>query len=379
MKKVLIIDDSALMRRVMSDIINSEPGIYVADTAENGKIAVEYLREKRAYDLILVDINMPEMDGVRFLEYLNENQYTIPTLLVSSTASRSAEETMQALEMGAYDFVKKPEEGADFSSEDFKERLLEKVECAFKITNVHIQTAKQSVKRMVEKVLVKTEVRDAPSEAADAPAGTIHRERSVSRKSGRGNLIVIASSTGGPKALQSVIPKFPKDIRCPIVVIQHMPDGFTASMAERLDEMSQCRVVEAGDGDILQNGVVYVAKGGYQLSVGMTDAKEHCLEVKKDAPRNGLRPCADIFLESLAESGFRKIYCAVLTGMGSDGTKGLIQLKELKEVYTVGQSERSSVVYGMPRAAVRADVVDDVADLQDVADLLIAALQQNGG
>lgn len=378
MKKVLIIDDSALMRRVMSDIISSEPDVYAVDTAENGKIAVEYLGERKRYDLILLDMNMPKMDGVSFLKYLNENHYNIPTLLVSSIASKSTKETMVALELGAYDFVKKPE-GAALSSGEFKEQLLEKVRCAFNLRNVHIPTTVHHVTQALDKISAKKTLKPAPREAADAPAKTFHREHPVSAKNRNGNLIAIASSTGGPKSLQSVIPKFPKDISCPIVVVQHMPAGFTASLAERLDEMSQCRVVEAQDGDVLENGVVYIAKGGYQLNVREMDRKEHCIVLKKDMPRNGLRPCADIFFESLAESGFKKIFCAVLTGMGSDGTKGLIQLKTLKEVYTVGQSENSCVVYGMPRAAAKANVVDKVADLQDVADLLIAALQQNGG
>lgn len=355
MKKILVIDDSALMRRVMSDIINSEPEMHVTDTAENGKIAVELLEKHRKYDCILLDINMPKMDGVSFLKYLSDNQYTIPTLVVSSIASRSAKETMLALELGAYDFVKKPEGLRGVSSEEFRDQLMLKIKCAFKIRNVQYP---------------ERETVSKPKTSVVYPRAT---------NAGKGSIVFIASSTGGPKALQSVVPKFPADIGCPVVVVQHMPAGFTGSLAERLDEMSQCHVVEAEDGAVLENGVIYVAKGGYQLSVGMTGRNEHRLAVRKDAARNGLRPCADIFLESLLDSGYKKIFCAVLTGMGSDGTEGLKQLKRLKDVYTVGQNEESCVVYGMPRAAAKAGLVDKVADLQEVAGLLIAALQQNGG
>lgn len=363
MKKILIIDDSALTRRTLSDIIDAEPDICVADTAENGKMAVDLLAEQKVYDLILLDINMPEMDGLDFLKYMSENHHMIPTLIVSSMASKSAKETMRALELGAYDFVKKPERLRGTPVEGFKERLLEKIRCAFKIQHVKMSIAARKKTDDSERVR------------------TVQSKNRSASLSGRGkkSLLFIASSTGGPKALQSVVPRIPGDIGCPVVIVQHMPSGFTRSLAERLDEMSPCKVVEAQDGDILKDGVVYVAKGGHQLLASQNGQNEHQLLVRRDEPRNGLRPCADIFLESLLDCGYEKIFCAVLTGMGSDGTKGLLQLKKLKDVYTVGQSEESCVVYGMSRAAVKAEVVDQVADLQDIAELLIAAWQQNGG
>lgn len=363
MKKILIIDDSALMRRVMSDIINAEPDICVADTAENGKIAVDLLAGQKTYDLILLDINMPKMDGIGFLKFLNENHHGIPVLMVSSIASRSTKETMRALELGAYDFVKKPEGIRGLSSGEFREQLLEKVRCAFKIRHIAPTKGFQRETEMPKRVRIVG--------AGNPPVSSAGRRKK--------SLLFIASSTGGPKALQSVVPQIPADIGCPVVVVQHMPSGFTHSLAERLNEMSPCKVVEAQDGDVLENGVVYVAKGGYQLMASPVSRNEHQLLVRKDEPRGGLRPCADIFLESLLDCRYEKIFCAVLTGMGSDGTKGLLQLKKLKEVYTVGQSEESCVVYGMPRAAAKAEIVDQVADLQDVAGLLIAAWQQNGG
>lgn len=359
MKKILIVDDSALMRRVMSDIISSEPGMTVANTADNGSTAVRYLESGKRYDCILLDINMPKMDGIGFLTYINEKRITIPVLVVSSIASQSTKETMRALELGAYDFVKKPD---GVASSEFKDQLLQKVKCAFGLKPMSYQ---------------EPTIRRQPEPHAFKPA--IRSQRWQGTSSGRGTILFIASSTGGPKALQSVVPRFPKNIGCPIVVVQHMPEGFTNSLAERLNEMSQCQVKEAVDGETLSNGVVYVAKGGYQLRAESKNLNEHSLAVRKEEPRGGLRPCADIFLESLLISSYQRIFCGILTGMGSDGTKGLIQLKQCKKVYTVGQSEESCVVYGMPRAAVKAGVVDEVADLQKVADLLIAAMQQNGG
>lgn len=355
MKKILVIDDSALMRSVMSDIINAEPDIVVADTAEDGSVAVRLLEDQEQYDLILLDINMPRMNGIDFLEYLNKNGYSVPTLVVSSIASKSTVETIQALELGAYDFIKKPENMKGADAAKFRRHLLEKVRCAFKLNlNVHYQEPLPEEKK-TSRIFSSCEMKSG--------------RRKISAGEG-GKIIFIASSTGGPKALQSVIPRFPANIGCPIVVVQHMPAGFTGSLADRLNEMSRCKVIEAEDGVQLENGVVYVAKGGCQLSVEPMVEHKHRLAVRKDPARNGLRPCADVFLESLLDAEYTKIFCAVLTGMGSDGTNGLLQLKKMKDVYTVGQSEKTCVVYGMPRAAAQAGVVDVVADLQNVADLL---------
>lgn len=355
MKKILIIDDSALMRRVMSDIIEAVDDMCVADAAPNGAIAARYISENRQYDCILLDINMPKMDGIAFLQFLQEQQCMIPTLVVSSIASKSAEETIRALELGAYDFVKKPGRPGD-DRDDFGVQLVRKIRYAFEINNsvVHEENRKESTPVTLRS----------------------RRRRTAGSRKTRGEIIFIASSTGGPKALQSVIPKFTPDIGCPIVVVQHMPEGFTKSLAERLDEMSPCKVVEAEDGAYLHDGVVYIAKGGYQLSIHMDKNGEHYLAVKKDEPRNGLRPCADICLESLLDTGYGSILCAVLTGMGSDATKGLIQLKRMKNVYTVSQSEDTCVVYGMPRAAEKEGLVDVVADLQEIANQLMYAREK---
>lgn len=371
MKKILVIDDSALMRRLVSDIISLEPDMVVTDTAENGAVAVQYLESGKVFDCILLDITMPQMDGIGFLRSVRMKNISMPpVLVVSSIASKSAKETIRALELGAFDFVKKPEKYRDGELSVFKDNLLEKIRCGLEIRPV-LPVRKKDRSEETKKLEKPELVKQAP----------IRMTRSVRNDYAGVNsrLIFIASSTGGPRALQSVIPRFPKDIGCPIVVVQHMPENFTASLAERLNEMSECEVKEAVDGEVLRNGVVYVAKGGCQLRVEMKNRSEHVLAVRKEPARGGLRPCADVFLESLLDSGYSDIYCAVLTGMGSDGTQGLIQLKRVKQVYTVGQNKESCVVYGMPRVAAKEGVVDEVADLRRVADTLIAAMQQNGG
>lgn len=351
MKKVLVVDDSAVMRNLISGIIRKEPNVSVVDTVDDGSLVVQFLQKRRVYDLIVLDIKMPKLDGVGVLEFMNRNHYKIPTLVVSSEVDKSKAETLRALELGAYDFVKKPGVSREATVAEFSGQIREKVQCGLKMTS--------------EVNFLKRE-----KAYAAAPEKKNKGGGSVSKGQHRKNIIFIASSTGGPKALQSVIPVFPENIGCPVVVVQHMPEGFTASLAARLNELSKCRVKEAENEEILENGVVYIAKGGYQLRVKAAGAKGYQLALDRDVPRNGLRPCADVCLESLLETGYQRVICAVLTGMGNDGTNGLLRLKEVKEVYTVGQNQKSCVVYGMPRAAVQAGVVDVVVDLADVGNML---------
>lgn len=373
MKKILVVDDSAVMRNLMSVIIEKEPDVCVEDMAEDGIVATQLLQQGKSYDLILLDLKMPKLNGVGVLEFMNRNDIRIPTLVVSSIASMSAEDTMRALELGAFDFVKKPGASRESSVSEFQDQLTKRIHCAFRINSqAHDSDGQDGESEKQPEPTRRVE----PHKAAEPDAAIQPKRRRVSlfRKSASGTdekrLIFIASSTGGPKALQSVIPLFPENIGCPIVVVQHMPEGFTNSLAERLNEMSQCEVREAEEGALLENGVVYVAKGGHQLRVTTDGRDGHRFLVGRDAPRNGLRPCADIFLESLADTGYKKLFCAVLTGMGSDATQGLLQLKKKKEVYTVGQNRQSCVVYGMPRAAVEAGVVDDVVELTEVGKVL---------
>ena len=349
MKKILIIDDSALMRRVMSDIINTDSEMCVTDTAENGVVAAELLKQGKEYELILLDINMPRMDGLGFLKYLNENEIHIPVLVVSSLASKSAEETIQALELGAYDFVKKPSRTLG-KEEDFPKQLLAKAKCAFTI-----QQAKPVKKKE------KKQVADSRPVKNQTDGGkTTKRVQTC-------EFAVIASSTG--------VPKLPKTFSCPMVIVQHMPTGFTASLAKRLDEMSACKVLEAEDGMEAEAGKVYVAKGGYQLRMEKDNRGKMVFSVKKEPVRNGLRPCADVFLESLLDAPYQRILCTVLTGMGNDATHGLEQLKEKKEIYVIGQSERTCVVYGMPFALEKAGLSDEILDLEQIADVMFKRMR----
>ncbi|MCR4605401.1 MAG: chemotaxis-specific protein-glutamate methyltransferase CheB [Eubacterium sp.] len=364
MKKVLVIDDSALMRRVISDIINQDEQLTVAGTANNGEAALDQIRRGEKYDILLVDIKMPKMDGVKLLRELKKFRLdTAPSLIVSSIASESGHETIEALELGAIDFIKKPTSsiGDEFAS--FRTELLNKV---YVVTGLSAKGT-DFVSAITPKQPESVRQRVMPKVGA-----TLATKKHSTIKGSR--LCFIASSTGGPKALQSVIPFFPKNFPYPVVVVQHMPVGFTATLAERLDKMSQITVKEAEDGEILRPGIVYIAMGGKQCELVCKPGGQYCFSENDKPPRGGLKPCADIFLESLVDASYEEIICGVLTGMGSDGSKGIELIKSVHNVKCVAQNKDTCVVYGMPRAAVELGIVDEVVPLEDVTGMMLHKL-----
>lgn len=189
------------------------------------------------------------------------------------------------------------------------------------------------------------------------------------------SLIVIACSTGGPRALSELIPFLPKEIGCSILIVQHMPVGFTNSLANRLDLLSEINVKEAETEEILEKNVVYIAKGGYQMKIAKTKGDKHIIYFSDEAGKNGLRPCADITLSSLIYTRFNKIIYVVLTGMGSDGLKGIKALKKEKDVYIIAQDEETSTVFGMPKAVIREGLANEIVPLQDIANSIIRNLE----
>lgn len=448
-KKVLIIDDSALMRRVISDIINEDERLTVADTANSGQPALDFIDQGRRYDVILVDIHMPKMDGVQFLKELNKRQVQIPTIVASSAASRSTNETIEALELGAFDFVKKPSGPVKYGFTGFRTDLLVRIYVACNLGNypgevprglmdtaepphtaapvqqpaparptAPVQPAQpaaqtgasgqktQSKEASSRQPTRKPAEQSRPTKTAsvdrtakpttpvtqparpavsaktnqtvpaDQPAAAPPVRRPTVMRAVRPGekLAVIASSTGGPKALQSVIPMFPKNFPYPVIVVQHMPEGFTASLATRLNEMSQLPVKEAENGEVLRGGVVYIAKGGRQCELYQEKNGQYQILSTDKPARGGLKPCADILLESLMDTSFEKIVCGVLTGMGGDASKGIVRAKSCKNIKVIAQDEATCVVYGMPRAAKVAGVVDEMVPLESIAGTMIKTI-----
>ena len=345
-KNILVVDDSALMRRVICDIINSDESFQVVDTGRDGIDAYEKIKANK-YDAMVLDINMPRMDGLELLKKLQSEKIEILTIMASTLTVEGSKETIEALELGAVDFVTKPGNIIEAKGEDFSTSLL-------KVLNAVLRTTKIYRPSFPKTLVTRT-------------TSTLPQKSDVK---GGNKLIALACSTGGPKSLQSVIPLLPEKMDAPMVLVQHMPAGFTKSMADRLNELSKVNVKEAEDGDVLQKGWVYVAPGGKHMKI-IRNGATHKVRLEETPPIGGLRPCADIMYKSLTDSGFDEIVCVVLTGMGADGTEGILELKKGKKIFTISQDEATCVVYGMPRAIAESGVVNKVVSLNDVASTII--------
>lgn len=349
-KNILVIDDSALMRRVICDIINSDTNFQATDVCRDGLEGYERLK-KQSYDAVVMDINMPRMDGLQLLSKLQEENIKATVIVVSSLTTKDAETTIIAMERGAVDFVTKPGNLIEAKGDVFKGQLLGVMRAVLKVDS--------GEKRI-----------PAPSAPAPAVRRPIQRTSLKSRAGGR-KLVALACSTGGPKALQSVIPFLPAELNAPVVLVQHMPRGFTKSMADRLNEISKVSVKEAEEGDVLKNGWVYVAPGGKHLEVTRLSDGNHKIILTDKPAVNGLRPYANYMYESLTTSTYDEIVCVVLTGMGADGTQGITKLDKRKPVHVICQDEKSCVVFGMPKAAIEANLADEVVPLTEVAQSII--------
>lgn len=339
-KNILVVDDSALMRRVICDIINSDSNFQATDVCRDGLEAYEKLKTT-TYDGVVLDVNMPRMDGLQLLEQLQKDGIKANVIMVSTLTTKDAEVTILAMERGAIDFVTKPNNIVEAKGEKFKERLL-MVLSAVLVSKNTVSAARVQVK--VERTSPRIPV-----------------------TGGTNKIVALACSTGGPKALQSVIPKLPANLDAPMVLVQHMPAGFTKSMADRLNEISAIRVKEAEDGDVLEKGVVYIAPGGKHMEVKKKSDGSHAIAINDMPAIGGLKPCANITYDSLSGSGYSEIVCVVLTGMGADGTNGILALNHHKPIHVISQDAESCVVYGMPRSIYEAGVVDEVVTLEDVA------------
>ena len=394
-KKILVIDDSALMRRVISDIINEGNEYEVAAIAKDGVQGFDLIvSNPNLYSAVILDINMPKMNGLELLKELQKNHIEQTVIVVSTVAKEGAKETIQALEYGAFDFVTKPENYLETKGAAFKEAIHKMLDVA---TNSKSSLERTRSTRNLTPISSKTRVQVTnatqrnKNEAQFRPAATVRdrnsaisalRKRSIENnaapdkidvstykniKSHKKKIVALACSTGGPKSLQQVIPVLPKNLDSGVVVVQHMPAGFTASLAQRLNEMSEIRVKEAEHGEIIKKGVVYIAPGGQHLKI-VKSGSEYKIELNREPAIDGLRPCANIMYQSLENSDFDEITCVVLTGMGADGTKGIKGLAaKKKNIHVIAQDEDSCVVYGMPKAIAQTGLVDEVVALNHIA------------
>jgi two-component system chemotaxis response regulator CheB len=344
----LVVDDSALMRRVICNLLEEDPELQVVGTAVDGLDAVQKVQELSP-DVVTLDVEMPRLDGLQTLGYLMSER-PLPCIMLSAYTPSGAETTLKALEYGAADFVQKPSGAISLNLERVKEELIEKVKVAKGID------------------LSRLPFRDGESRPAAPKPALTAKAANIPLK----GLLAIGCSTGGPRALAELLPALPRDLKVPVIIAQHMSGGFTKTLAGRLDKDSLIRVKEAEDGEAMIPGHAYLAPGDWHLEVERK-AAGGLIRLNQRPPQLGVRPCVDIMFLSVAEAFGEKSLGVLLTGMGRDGTKGMKAMKA-KKARTLAQDEASCVVYGMPRSAVAAGVVDRVVPLQDMAKAIVESL-----
>ncbi len=352
--KVFIVDDSPLIRKLLTNILNEDPQIGIAGTAPNGKIALNKIGKLNP-DVITMDIEMPEMDGIETLKRIMQEIPT-PIIMISAHTEQGAELTFKALELGAVDFITKPD--AIFSRKivDIKDEIIMKIKGASKV----------KVKKIDKK----------KSEEIEKKNREIKKKKS--RESGVKlykckNIISIGISTGGPQALSRIIPTIPSNINAGILIVQHMPIGFTRAFAGRLDSISKINVKEAENGDIILPGHALIAKGDHHLKV-REEKYAFIAGLDQKEKVSLFRPSIDVLMKSTAENFKENNIGVIMTGMGSDGVKGILRIKE-EGGKSIAQDERTSIVYGMNKLSVKSGHIDRIVPLEKIVPAILDLLE----
>lgn len=351
MKKisVIVIDDSALVRQLLTEIINSQSDMEVIGTAPDPLIAREMIRTLDP-DVLTLDVEMPKMDGLEFLEKLMRLR-PMPVVMVSTLTEQRSDVTFRALELGAVDFIAKPKVGIRNGLETYRQEIANKIRAA-SIAQIHrLRASSANSSRIITH----------PSAVSTSRSHNVSTEK----------LIIMGASTGGTEAIKEVLLHLPPD--CPgILITQHMPAGFTRSFAERLNRLCKIQVAEAQGEERILPGHAYIAPGHSHLLLKRSGA-DYVTELSQAEPVNRHRPSVDILFESAAKHAGKNAMGVILTGMGKDGAAGMLAMRKAG-AYTLAQDEASCVVFGMPREAIAVGAVDEVVSLQDMAPRILARL-----
>jgi len=341
--KVLVVDDSLFMRTLVSDILNSDPGIEVVDTAQNGKEAVNKIPKTKP-DCVTLDLVMPGWDGFTTLKHIMAEHPT-PCVILSAHSREDADITIQCLNAGAVGFVLKPSGELSLDIENIKHQLLEEVKAASKV-----------------------ELKKIKSLTARRP------KRRKRKLAGINKIIVIGASTGGPQTLESILPSLPPDFPAPIIVVQHMPNiFFTQSLAEHLNRNCQLQVKVAENNEIIQAGKVYLAPGGFQMTLSLLAGTE-AVPCISEADADSLAPSIDLAMESAVKIFHENVVGIILTGMGDDGRQGAKAIKQAGG-QTIVQDE-SSLIFGMPKAVIDAGCADEILPAGEIAEAMTKYVYQ---
>ena len=347
--KVMLVDDSAIVRQTLAEVLSSDPEIEIVDTCQDPYMAAQKLR-KVTPDVIMLDVEMPRMDGITFLKKIM-SQHPIPVIICSTLVERGAETTLKALEYGAVDIIQKPTLGTKKFLQEAQIQLTDAVKAAanVRVRQLFVRTQQVSPKLTADAVLA--------SASGKAMMRTTEK------------IIVIGASTGGTEAVRSVLEAMPQDAPG-IVVVQHMPQGFTTSFAKRLNGLCKINVKEASDGDSVLRGHALIAPGNNHTLLKRSGARYY-VEVKQGPLVSRHRPSVDVLFRSAARYAGSNAVAAILTGMGDDGAAGMKEMHDAG-AYTIAQDEKTSVVYGMPAVAVKHGGVDKVLPLQKIAAALLS-------
>lgn len=348
--RVMVVDDSALIRKILSDIINAAPGLEVVGTAPNGQLALARIPELNP-DIVTLDVDMPVLDGYTTLKKIMQ-QFPRPVIMLSGLTQRGAEITFKCLDAGAVDYFPKPIVEGPSGLLEQADDLIEKIRAA------HGSRNQSLLQRVTERLRARQQ---AATPAAALPSAA--RER----------IVAIGISTGGPSALASIFPEIPADFP-PLLVVQHMPKEFTGAFAERLNKISRIQVKEAEDGEMLKPNTAYIAPGDYHLTLQRQAAS--CRLVLKHTDKvDGHRPSATVLFQSVAPLFREKTVGVIMTGMGRDGVDGLKEIKRFGGV-TVAQDKETSVVYGMPGIAAKENVADSIVPLDEIVPKVVSLLRK---
>lgn len=358
---VLVVDDSLIFRHAIVDALKNQDNIVIAGSVRNGKKAVEFINENGSPDIVTLDVEMPEMGGLETLAEIQKinaanTQKEMGVIMVSALTEAGAKVTIEALEAGAFDFITKPKGANETESIDtLRKSLLPKI--------MNFVSRKKTVVNVKPEPVQKAAVKEATRATVEP------------QKKGANAIqaIVIGISTGGPKSLCQMLPDLCQKTKLPILIVQHMPPTFTLSLAESLDKKCSHHVVEAKNGDTVENGTVYIAPGGRHMIVRRDNIDKVTIGLTDQVPENGCRPSADVLFRTASTVYGDKVVAVVMTGMGNDGSRSLRMLKN-NRAYIIAQDEATSVVWGMPGSAVETGHVDKIAPLMEIPDAICSVL-----
>ncbi len=366
MIRVLIVDDSLVFRKILQEALGKNPKIKVVGTASNGREAIQKIRIFKP-DVTVLDVEMPEMDGLATLESIQRQHLNTVVIMFSSLTSQGAKTTLEALSKGAVDFVPKPKGTGAFSEsvKTIENLLIPKIEALGQNSNG--KGPKRCVARPKPRLTRQTVTPKATKPQITRPSASSVKKRVL--RPGKIDAIGIGVSTGGPNSLNEVIPRFPANFKLPIFLVQHMPPLFTSQLAQRLDQRSKLRVVEAKDNMPVQGGTVYIAPGDYHMVVKRRN-KSCIVSLNQGPPENSCRPAVDVLFRSLAEVYGPRVLATVMTGMGQDGLEGAKVLKA-KGAVILAQDKETSVVWGMPKFVAESGLADKVVPLGQIASTIM--------